>query len=109
MFSQIKYFKTWRRRQLRVVGSNLIAFNDVTKRATVTIDLKKAIAVEDGQETRCITSPSSQMCAFEEYDVLYGVERSFRLIFPDDEILFFADTDEEKARWFVFISPCFWH
>jgi hypothetical protein len=33
---------------------------------------------------------------------LGGVERSFRLIFPnDEEIVFFADTDEEKAKWSV--------
>jgi hypothetical protein len=29
-----------------------------------------------------------------------AVERSFRLIFGnDDDIAFFADTDEEKAEW----------
>lgn len=85
--------QTWRRRQLRVIGSNLVAFNDVTKRATATIDLKKAVAVEDDQAT----GPQS-----DEYDGLYGVERSFRLVFPSNqEILFFADTDEEKAKWSV--------
>lgn len=79
-----------------------MAFNDVTKKATATINLKKAIAVEDGQESRNnILSPASNMSArSDQYDDgLYGVERSFRLIFPDDEIMFFADTDEEKARW----------
>lgn len=35
----------------------------------------------------------------DEYDGLFGVERSFRLVFPTEEILFFADTDEEKAKW----------
>ncbi|KAF9478826.1 hypothetical protein BDN70DRAFT_986033 [Pholiota conissans] len=84
---------TWRRRQLRVIGSNLVAFNDVTKKATATIDLKKAVAVEDDQEARRYA---------DEYDGLCGVERSFRLIFPEDqEIIFFADTDEEKYRWCV--------
>ncbi|KAJ7594637.1 hypothetical protein C8J56DRAFT_444291 [Mycena floridula] len=95
---------SWRRRQLRIIGSNLVAFNDVTKRATATISLKKALAVEDGQESRNnAVSPSSQMTSrssrFDEGDSLYGVERSFRLVFPEDEILFFADTDEEKTRW----------
>ncbi|KAF7321547.1 PH domain-containing protein [Mycena kentingensis (nom. inval.)] len=95
---------TWRRRQLRVVGSSLIAFNDVTKKATATIDLKKAIAVEDDQEPRGTMSPVSAMSArtsrYDDYDGLYGVERSFRLIFPNNqEISFFADTDEEKAKW----------
>ena len=33
---------------------------------------------------------------------MYGVERSFRLIFPSgEEIMFFADTDEEKNKWYV--------
>lgn len=102
-------FQTWRRRQLRVIGANLVAFNDVTKKATATIDLKKAIAVEDDQEARnnAMMSPASKMSArsgryADEYDGLYGVERSFRLIFPgEQEILFFADTDEEKAKWYV--------
>ncbi|KAJ7729509.1 hypothetical protein DFH07DRAFT_781904 [Mycena maculata] len=95
---------TWRRRQLRVIGANLVAFNDVTKKATATIDLKKAVTVEDDQEARGATSPASATTArssrYDEYDGLYGVERSFRLIFPNEqEIVFFADTDEEKAKW----------
>jgi hypothetical protein len=77
----------------------LVAFNDVTKKATVTIDLKKAIAVEDDQEIRVTTTRSRHT---DDYDGLYGVERSFRLIFPhDQEIVFFADTDEEKTKWCV--------
>ncbi|KAJ6497737.1 hypothetical protein C8R45DRAFT_1211571 [Mycena sanguinolenta] len=95
---------TWRRRQLRVIGANLVAFNDVTKKATATIDLKKAVAVEDNQESRGTMSPASGMTGrssrYDEYDTLYGVERSFRLVFPNDqEIMFFADTDEEKSKW----------
>lgn len=36
----------------------------------------------------------------DEYEDLYGVERSFRVKFThDQEIIFFADTDEEKAQW----------
>jgi hypothetical protein len=40
---------------------------------------------------------------------MYGVERSFRLIFPsDEEIVFFADTDDEKAKWYVrAVSPLY--
>lgn len=82
-----------------------MAFNDVTKRATATIDLKKAIAVEDDQEARDAMSPASGTTTrssryLDEYECPYGVERSFRLIFPNnEEILFYADTDEEKARW----------
>ncbi|KAH0589121.1 hypothetical protein H2248_004889 [Termitomyces sp. 'cryptogamus'] len=91
---------TWRRRQLRVIGANLIAFNDVTKKATATIDLKKAIAVEDNQEGRRNALTPGGVSRYDEDDGLYGVERSFRLVFPHGEdILFFADTDDEKTRW----------
>ncbi|EGO00899.1 hypothetical protein SERLA73DRAFT_121304 [Serpula lacrymans var. lacrymans S7.3] len=96
---------TWRRRQFRVIGANLVAFNDVTKRATATINLKKAVAVEDIQEARNnVLSPASRTNGrntyADDYDGLYGVERSIRLLFAgNQEILFFADTDEEKAKW----------
>lgn len=84
-----------------MIGSNLVAFNDVTKKATATIDLRKAIAVEDDQEARNnAQSPGGTSRYADEYDGLYGVERSFRLIFPQSqEIIFFADTDEEKSKW----------
>lgn len=96
--------QTWRRRQFRVIGANLVAFNDVTKRATVTIDLRKAIAVEDISDPReRVLSPSSAQTStssFDEYESLYCVERSFRLRFERNlEILFFTDTAEEKERW----------
>ncbi|KAG6837835.1 hypothetical protein H0H93_016203 [Arthromyces matolae] len=91
---------TWRRRQLRVIGANIVAFNDVTKRATVTIDLKKAIAVEDNQDIRKNALSPGGSSRYDEDDSLFGVERSFRLIFPHGEdISFFADTDDEKTRW----------
>ncbi|KAF8518208.1 hypothetical protein JB92DRAFT_2903861 [Gautieria morchelliformis] len=95
--------RTWRRRLLRVIGSNLVAFNDVTKKATATIDLKKAIAVEDDDPMfPALTSLSLAAAARSrnEFDEVYRVERSFRLIFPNhEEISFFADNDEAKARW----------
>ena len=94
--------QTWRRRQLRVIGANLVAFNDVTKKATATIDLKKAIGVEDDQEARNSVPTAHSERIVDEYDGLYGIGRSFRLLFPQEqEIVFFADTDEEKARWYA--------
>ncbi|KAI0343370.1 hypothetical protein BDW22DRAFT_1355780 [Trametopsis cervina] len=94
---------SWRRRHLRVIGATLVAFNDVTKKATATIDLKKAVAVADDREPT-ILSPDSGMSGrssrYVEHDGPYGMERSFRLIFSNkQEITFYADTDEEKARW----------
>ncbi|KAI0827839.1 hypothetical protein BC628DRAFT_1409423 [Trametes gibbosa] len=93
---------TWRRRHFRIIGANMIAFNDVTKRAITTIDLRKAIAVEDDRTP--VLSPASGVTARGHYDDdrMYGVERAFRLVFgpgPDQEITFFADTDAEKLRW----------
>ncbi|KIJ51349.1 hypothetical protein M422DRAFT_26767 [Sphaerobolus stellatus SS14] len=100
--------RTWRRRLLRVVGSSLIAFNDVTKKVTATIDLKKATAVEDDDPAAALPGmPSRQR---DSYDGGYRVERSFRLIFRgDDEIQFFADTDEEKSRWLEVLGALVGH
>ena len=82
-----------------------MAFNDVTKKATATIDLKKAMGIEDDQEARnnvALNSSATGSNRFvDEHDSLYGMGRSFRLLFPQEqEIVFFADTDEEKARWY---------
>ena len=91
----------------RVIGANLIAFNDVTKKAMATINLKKAIAVEDTQDARSAAlSPDGRNR--DDFDSLIAVERSFRLVFPSEqEILFFADSDEEKAKWYVMrCGPC---
>ncbi|KAL0581895.1 Bud site selection protein bud4 [Marasmius crinis-equi] len=101
---------SWRRRRLRVVGGNLVAFNDVTKRVTATINLKNAIAIEDDQESMLSPVSGKTSRSSREYDGLYGVERSFRLIFPgNEEICFFADTDEEKARWLEILRALVGH
>ena len=76
----------------------------MTKKATTTIGLKKAIAVQDEDELRARhNSPATACSRFnDDYDGVGGIERSFRLFFPNnEEITFFADTDEEKARWYV--------
>jgi len=86
-----------------------VAFNDVTKRATATIDLKKAISVEDDQARNNAMSPASQTTSRFDDDGLFGVERSFRLIFPNDVIVFFADTDGEKTQWYVFFHSPWCH
>jgi hypothetical protein len=46
------HLQSWRRRQLRLIGGNLVAYNDVTKKATTSIDLRQAISVEDDDEAR---------------------------------------------------------
>ncbi|KAH7872054.1 uncharacterized protein C8R40DRAFT_524145 [Lentinula edodes] len=105
---------SWRRRRFRVIGANLVAFNDVTKRVTATINLRNAITVEDNQDPHkrdgAVRSPASGASLYyDEYDGLFGVERSFRLVFPEEEILFFADTDEEKAKWLEILNALVGH
>lgn len=38
------------------------------------------------------------------FDALSGIEHSFRVVFSDEEICFYADTAEEKKRWWVFYA-----
>lgn len=75
-----------------------MAFNDVTKRATATIELKQVAAVHDDDDP---SASSLRKRPRDSYDAIFNkVERSFRLVFADEEeIEFFADTDEEKAKW----------
>jgi hypothetical protein len=96
--------QTWKRRHFRIIGANLVAFNDVTKRAITTIDLKKAVSLHDDQE-RNLKTPASHASSSsydDEFDGPCGVERSFKLFFPENQrISFFADTEADKARWCV--------
>jgi len=82
----------------------MVAFNDVTKRAITTIDLKKAVSLHDDQEKNMKTPAShvSSSSYDDEFDPPCGVERSFKLFFPGNQrISFFADTEADKARWYV--------
>ncbi|KAI0759966.1 hypothetical protein BD413DRAFT_594445 [Trametes elegans] len=92
----------WRRRHYMVIGAGMVAYSDVTKRATTTIDLRKAIAVEDdGSPLLSPASGATNRSHFDD-DRGCGIERGFRLVFgpgPEQEIAFFADTDAEKQRW----------
>ncbi|KAL1746171.1 hypothetical protein HDZ31DRAFT_62431 [Schizophyllum fasciatum] len=69
------------------------------------IDARPEASIDDDDARRRALSPTSGPSAaasryLDEIDGLCGVERSVRLIFPgDEEILFFADSDEEKDKW----------
>ena len=81
----------------------MVAFNDVTKRAITTLDLKKAVGIYDDQERNMRTpaSHTSSSSYDDEFDGPCGVEKSFKLLFPGDQrISFFADTEADKARWY---------
>lgn len=82
----------------------MVAFNDVTKRAITTIDLKKATSLYDDQErnTRTPASHVSSNNYDDEFDGPCGAERSFNLFFSGNQrISFFADTEADKGRWCV--------
>ncbi|KAG8985831.1 Bud site selection protein bud4 [Tulasnella sp. 427] len=90
--------KGWRRRHIKVIGANLVAFNDVTNRPTATIELKRAIAVIDNQDPNA--DPKSPISVRDDDDEILNVERSFRLVFPDNEVIaFFADSESDKSKW----------
>lgn len=96
--------KTWRRRHFRLVGASLVAYNDITKKPTAKIDLRKAVRVEDetislpsGGET--LVNTPQVLRRKSSFNALSGIEHSFRIVFPDDDICFYADTAEEKKRW----------
>ncbi|KZO93860.1 hypothetical protein CALVIDRAFT_566091 [Calocera viscosa TUFC12733] len=101
---------TWRRRRFRVVGAEMIASNDVTKKITATIDLTRATSLEDDQDPALKPAPGTggMTRSMSSDDDLYsytGVQRSFRVLFEEgDEIAFFADTDEEKVKMEVLMA-----
>ena len=77
-----------------------MAYNDITNKPTTTIELKKALGVVDDHDPQDMAAARDQ---FPDIGVsMYHVERSFRLIFPDEEeIAFFADSDSEKSKWYA--------
>ncbi|KAH7102178.1 hypothetical protein BKA62DRAFT_617870 [Auriculariales sp. MPI-PUGE-AT-0066] len=89
--------QSWRRRHFRVIGGSLVAYNDVTKKVTTKIDLRYATAIIDEDDVGRKHRDSG--------DALCGVERAFRLSFRgsrdlrDEDISFYADTDEDKEKW----------
>ena len=106
---------------MRVLGANLIAYNDVTKKPITTMDLRKVTLVEDdgrgGIPPTVITppgdpekllNPPKRLRRQRSFNALAGIDHSFRVIFDgneNDEVCFFADSAEEKAMWSV-VFPC---
>ncbi|WFD44245.1 Bud site selection protein bud4 [Malassezia psittaci] len=84
--------KIWRRRPMRIMGMNLICFNEVTKRPTTRIDLMQTLAIED-----CAKLRSDEL---EDMVDMLPDKRSFRITFRDGEkIYFFADSPTEMRQW----------
>lgn len=87
---------------MKVIGTRLVPFNEVTKKSYVEIDLSSVISIEDPNapilsSTNSIMSRSTS----EEFDEgSWKMDNSIKLFFKDGEsILFFADTKEEKEKW----------
>lgn len=82
----------------------MIGYNEITKKPTVKIDLRKAVSIEQSHDPVNNTAGSYAMDD-EELDETYHVERSFRITFKDGEkIYFFADTDEERNKWLTVLK-----
>lgn len=77
---------------MRLKGSRLIPYSEVTNKAFVEIDLSLTVSVIDlNASISGAEYDDSESCR---------MERSFRLIFKDgSDISFFADSDDDKRRW----------
>lgn len=85
----------------KLIGGNLVAINEVTKKEVASIDLRKATGVVDLNANANGSSPASRMTRMRDSDE--GLERrprSWMVEFNDgDGIVFWADKDEDKAVW----------
>lgn len=92
--------QSWRRRPVKAQGAHLIGYNEITKKPTIKIDLRKAVSIEQTHDPVNSGKASQGHDDEEELDETYHVERSFRITFKDGEkISFFADTDAEMQKW----------
>jgi len=97
----------------KLIGGNLVAINEVTKKEVTTIDLRKVVGVVDlnaddapiasglGGGKRA-GSPVSRLTMRLRDDDETVRPRSFRLEFGEEEsdgIDFWADRDEDKEMW----------
>ncbi|WFD28604.1 Bud site selection protein bud4 [Malassezia nana] len=81
---------SWRRRPMRIVGLNLVCYNEVTKRPVTRIDLVQAVSIDE-------RPPAIEG---RDADEVCQVPRSFCLTFRDGErIYLYADSDAEKVAW----------
>lgn len=124
---------TWRRRQMRLQGSRLIAFNEITHKPHAIIQISQAVALEDpddqvdvegtpsvkdGASTKSTTTTTTttrplrqiqhkRTLSLEDDDDPYSIRpHSFKVLFEDDSLIsFFADTAPEKTRWIRMLKP----
>jgi serine/arginine repetitive matrix protein 2 len=114
LFSDIKMCaddKIPRRRMFKLIGGNMVAYNEITRKEVTTIDLRQAIAVIDlnpDQSQRDLKLAAGRKTpgggGDDEYDGGMGMfgarPRSFRVEFKSgDGIAFSADKDADKSTW----------
>ncbi|BGP12856.1 hypothetical protein JCM10213_005229 [Rhodosporidiobolus nylandii] len=89
----------WRRRVVKLRGSTLVPYSEVTKRSHVEINLALVASIAD-LNTPSMPTPGSRASRFDEDEDVGRMENSFRLVFKDgNSIDFFADDAEAKAKW----------
>ncbi|KAK4332434.1 5'-deoxynucleotidase YGK1 [Rhodotorula toruloides] len=95
----------WRRRIVKLRGSTLVPYSEVTKRSHVEINLALVSQIED-LNVATVQSPKSRASRFEDEDEdLSRMDNSFRLIFKyGNRIDFYADSPEAKSTWLSVLS-----
>ncbi|OXG24431.1 hypothetical protein C361_02285 [Cryptococcus neoformans Tu259-1] len=90
-----------KRRLFKIIGGNLVAINEVTKKKVAMIDLRQAVSIIDLNEDQPGTPKSKMTMRPRDSDEGFGQRpRSFMIEFKDGEgIMFMADTDMAKAGW----------
>jgi len=87
----------WRRRMFKLRGNCLLPYSEVTKKASVEIDLSLAVAVVDPN------APSEPN--YDDDDELTKMDPEFKLTFKNaGELRFFADSEADKANWIEVLS-----
>lgn len=91
---------SWRRRPMRIVGLNLICYNEVTRRPTTRIDLVQALSVE----------PCGQSAGARDSEDVCAMPHSFCLTFRDGEkIYLYADTELQCREWMYVLQNIVMH
>ncbi|WWC58165.1 uncharacterized protein I303_100701 [Kwoniella dejecticola CBS 10117] len=90
-----------KRRLFKLIGGNLVAINEVTKKEVTKIDLRQAVSVIDLNASSDGTPKSKMTMRPRSSDEgLSTRPRSFMVEFKDgDGISFAADTDKSKEVW----------
>jgi serine/arginine repetitive matrix protein 2 len=91
-----------KRRLFKLIGGNLVAINEVTRKEVSSIDLRKAVSLVDlnvdtpaGPSTSTWRNPDE-----EEMGMMRRRPRSWAIQFGGgEEIIFSADKDNEKSLW----------